>query len=444
MRSITEFGAIGDGHTLCTANVQRAIDVVASSGGGTVLVPAGRYVIGTVELKSHVHLLLGPGAVLLASTDPAHYGEARAMVLAQKAHDVSITGTGIIDGQSKSFMKGDLKYIYEPKDFRPRLVLLIDCRQVTIRDIVLQDSPQWTVHLSGCEDVLIHGIRILNDLKVPNCDGIDPDHCRNVRISDCYIEAADDCIVIKNTKEYMDRGPTENIVVSNCTLKSTSAAVKIGTESVDDFRHIVIRGCTIRGSSRGITIQVRDQGVIEDVIISDCTVETRLFESHFWGQAEVIHISALRRYSREASGEAPWWNKDNKVAQVRRVHISNVLARGENGVVILGSPGDDNVRDITLDNVRVHVEKTSKWEGGKLDKRPVDKLGPKFRDPSQDPGLTPHDIHGVYVEHARAVSLRNMHVTWGEKRPAYFAKAFASKDAPGLQQINCSGEDARH
>jgi polygalacturonase len=163
----------------------------------------------------------------------------------------------------------------------------------------LKDGAYWTLHPIGCTNILIDGITIDSDLKIPNCDGIDPDRCQDVRIANCSITCADDCIVLKTTKYFPQYGPCERITVTNCNLVSTSAALKIGTESVADFRDVIFTNCTITRSSRGIALQLRDQGSIDGVIISNVVIETRLFEDHWWGKAEPIYITALPRYSVE-------------------------------------------------------------------------------------------------------------------------------------------------
>ncbi|MCC5828836.1 MAG: right-handed parallel beta-helix repeat-containing protein [Phycisphaeraceae bacterium] len=437
---ITDYGAAGDGQSYDTGAVQRAIDAAHQAGGGRVVVPGGRvYLSATFRLRSFVELHLEPGSRIIGGPEKADYPNAslRCLVEAVDCDCIAITGMGEIDGQAHLHMVEDLKYIYRGNEWRPRLMGLIRCRRVTIRDVTLRNSANWGLHMTGCEDVVIHGIRILNDLKVPNCDGIDPDHCRNVRISDCHIECGDDCIVLKNTKEFggyfsePDCGPTENITVTGCTLISTSAAIKIGTESVSDFRDIVFDGCVIRSSSRGLAIQLRDQGNIENVIFSNMIVETRLFEKHWWGRAEPIYVTALRRFGQADREQLPDWNRDNRLGRVRHVRFSNVLCRGENGVFIAGSE-DSPIEDLILDNVRVEIDKSSKWPGGMYDRRPCDALGPAFRDPEQDPGLFQHPTCGVYCDHAQDVRLRGVEVVWGKNRPDYFSSALKARHTRGL------------
>ena len=310
-------GAKGDSITLDTKAIQRAIDQVHLDGGGTVIIPGGHtFLCGTIRLKSFVNLYLEPGSTLRVSTNQEDYAHSLSSCLieAENAEQVSITGFGRIDGCGSAFIKEDLGYIYSPASWRPGLIFLLDCTQVTLRDVTFTDSALWTVHLVGCEDVLISGVHIYNDLKMPNCDGIDPDHCRNVRISDCQIQCADDCIVLKNTAEFADRGPCLDITVTGCTLMCTATAVKIGTESVCDFQNITVTACTIKSSSRGLGIQLRDQGHMRNVVFTNCTIETRLFEEHYWGKAEPIHISALQRVSIDNGSRPRDWNPETPFA----------------------------------------------------------------------------------------------------------------------------------
>ncbi len=448
--NILDFGAVGDGHSYDTAPLQQAIDRCHEAGGGCVIVPAGGvFLTATFRMKSFVELHLEPGSRIIGGAERADYPneELRCLVEAYDAQCIAITGMGTIDGRAHLHMVEDLRYIYRGNVWRPRLIGLIRCRQVTVRDMTLVNSANWGLHMTGCEDVVIHGIRILNDLKVPNCDGIDPDHCRNVRISDCHIEAGDDCIVIKNTKEFApplsdhDCGPTENITVTGCTLISTSAAVKIGTESVDDFRNIVFSDCIIKSSSRGLALQLRDQGSIENVIFANMVVETRLFEDHWWGKAEPIYITAIPRFSHSPTEPLPKWNRQGRLGRIRHVRFSNILCRSENGVFIAGSDSSI-IEDVVLDNVRVELDKWSKWPGGVHDRRPCDALGPAFREPGKDPGLTPHPTVGIYCQHARDITLRHTRVVWGENRPDYFRHALYAEKTTNLNLDDFEGEAA--
>jgi len=431
--NIADHGAVGDGEILSSAAIQAAIDACHDAGGGRVVVPAGgRFLTGSVVLKSHVELHLERGATLLASDRREDltawaFGEASgkeegACIFAHDAEDIAITGGGTIDGQGRKWMKELARYIHRPKPGpRPMLICFIGCRRVTMRDVTIRDSANWAVHPSGCEDVLISGIRVLNDTVLPNCDGIDPDHCRDVRISDCYIQGGDDGIVIKTRRELADMGPSENITVTNCTIMSTSAAIKIGTESTDNFRNITVSNCIVKSSNRGLAIQLRDGGSVENVLFSDCIVETRHFSPEWWGRAEPIYVTAIHR----ADGST--------LGRVRNVRFRNIVCRSENGVFIAGSK-DSPVEDVVLDGVRVEIDKWSKWPGGWHDRRPC--MSPDTghsMEPDKDTGLTRHPTAGVFVEHARNVALRNVEIVWGANRQDHWGEDIETRDVEGLK-----------
>lgn len=407
--SIQDFHAVGDGKTLDTPALQAAIDAAHAQGGGTVLVPGGkRYLIGSIFLKSHVTLHLENGSTLLGSTDPAHYTETTIageyggnaggfLIQANNADHVAIIGQGVIDGQGQAFMDGYREgaepFIKMPRDWRPRLLGFLQCKNLTIRDITLRDAAQWTCHLTGCEDVLIDGVRIQNDWAIPNNDGINPDHCRRVRISNCTITAGDDGIVLKTTKDFKHLGPTEDVTITNCIITSTSAGIKIGTESHNDFRNITVTGCILRDCNRGLAIQLRDGGHVSNVLFSSCIVTTRLFHEKWWGKAEPIYVTALPR------------NDQTTVGQIDGVVFSDILCESEAGIFVCGTE-DQPIRGLALRNIRLQIQHRSRWPIGWHDRRPIGG--------GEHTGLSKAPLYAMWFENAEQVDTSDLAVNFGE------------------------------
>lgn len=417
--SVLSFGAVGDGKTDDTRAIQAAINACHENGGGRVVFPGGHtYRSGMLILCSNLELHLQMGAVLMGSDRledyrfqgdsaspqtrgvpsyvnceytgaPTHY-----FLYARDCQNLAITGFGVIDGNEEIFYGEETKWHIEGS-FYPRAPLLFveNADHLTLRDVTLRRSAFWTVHLVGCRDVLISGIRILNNLRMANCDGIDPDHCQNVRIEGCHIECADDCIVFKNTAAAMQYGPCENIVVSNCTLTSTSAAIKFGSESEALFRNILIENCVISRSNRGISLQLRDQGSIENVIFQNLTISTRLFRKEcFWGQAEPIAITVLRR------------KPETEVGCVRNIRFQNIFCDGENGILLYAEePG--KIENIRFEGVSLHLQRKTDHPMGIHDLRPT--FGPL----STEEGLAHIHAHG-------ACRVRFRDCSWSSDLPA--------------------------
>lgn len=287
--NVRDFGATGDGTTKDTAAIQAAIDAAAAAGGGEVRVPAGRYVTGTLYLKSHVDFNVCAGATIEASKDPADYNpwdvcpqnsrsaaenhEGGHLFLCVGQTDVTLRGAGTVFGNGRHFMTdgfdksrigkrtgvnglGGLN-AQDAIKWRPAQMLwFCECERVRLEGLHLIDSPYWTVLLHGCEDVAVHGLVIRtsrDDPRIMNGDGLNIDCCRHVRVSDCDIETSDDSLCLRADGKRLLRAPCETafVTVTNCTLSSCCEAFRIGVGD-GPIHDCAISNCVIRDSRRGI------------------------------------------------------------------------------------------------------------------------------------------------------------------------------------------------
>lgn len=385
--NIMDYGARGDGKTDDAAAIQRAIDECSKAGGGTVTVPAGRtFLCGPVHLKSFIDLHLEPNSRLLANPDESIYhesafganeGEGMMWLSGKDLEQLSITGTGCLDGNGVAFMGDELSDSYELKpittfDPRPHLLTIINAKRTVIRDITIRNSAYWTVHLVGCDDALIDGVSILNNLKIRNGDGIDVDHSRSVRIANCLIESGDDCICLKNRREFDQYGPCKDITVTGCVMTSRSCAVKIGSENVDSIARVVFASCIIRDSNRGIGIQNRDEGTVSDVVFTDITVDCRLWSDVWWGKAEPIYVTSYPRAAgnhKDAGWRFPKGATSGRCGEVSHIRFNRITCTSENGVFI-GGDTPNKVNNISIDDCHMTLVKRTSYPGGVYDKRP--------------------------------------------------------------------------
>ncbi|GAB4045991.1 glycoside hydrolase family 28 protein [Spirosoma litoris] len=418
--NVLTFGAKGDGKTDNTTAIQKAVDACATSGGGLVIFPAGNFLSGTVQLKSHVLLHLSAGCQLTGTTVLAKYPyqqhglkfygaewARQSLIYAHQVEDVGIEGYGTIDGQGANFVTTTLK---KPDRYRnrPYLLWFIECKNVRVSGINLRNSAFWMQHYLGCEDVRINGISIWNHSNKNN-DMIDIDGSRNVTIQNIKGDSDDDGLTLKSTSPLI----TENVTVMNCVLSSHCNALKLGTESTGGFRNVVITNCVIKPSAQkatiygkpaglsGIALEMVDGGVMENISISNVVVE---------GPEVPIFIrlgNRARKYDEQASAPG--------LGRVRNIRLTGITATssGKTGCSITGIESA-KLHDISLSNISIDLP--GGGEAGDMMKT-VPQLDDQYPEGTMF-GTLP--AYGFYIAHAENIQLSNIRFTClnSDSRPA--------------------------
>ena len=285
MINVLEYGVSRDGVTDNTVVLQELLDSLQNT-GGILCFPAGEYVTCSLRLYSNTTIYLEAGAVLKAGADKESYpiigedmipgfvrGTRRGILFALNAENVTVKGEGRIDGCGYHWWQSG-----ESDERRPRTIQFINVNNVTIEGIKICNSPCWTIHPIHCSNVNIHNVTINNPYKSPNTDGINPESCSNVRISDCYIDVGDDCITIKSGLErdtFPKSFPCENITVSNCTFVHGHGGIVIGSEMSGGVENVAVTNCIFRNTDRGIRIKTRRKrgGTVKDILVNNVIMD---------------------------------------------------------------------------------------------------------------------------------------------------------------------------
>ncbi len=328
MFNAKDYGAKADGITLDSPFIQKAIDACAEVGGGTVYLPEGTYLCGTIHMKSNVHVWIDKGALILGSKNPedfdpyetdaaneefqdrSHSYFHHSLFHADNANDIAVTGFGKIDMQSAwEFMEFSDKFS-KGKTYRwcrgCKAFAFKECTNVVIRDLVIRNVTDLAVYVAGCENVTISGLNIFTHV-----DGISPDSCKNITISDCIVDAGDDAIVPKCSYALGYFKPMENLTISNCVCRSSASAIKFGTESNSAYINTTVTGCTIYDTGmEGLFLMTADGALVEGFSISNVTMRN-------------VASPLVLMVGERARGP-----EGTKVGKMKNISISNVVITG--------------------------------------------------------------------------------------------------------------------
>ena len=360
--NVSEFNIVGDGVTNNTKAINLLSEKIAEN-GGTMYFPAGKYVTGTIFLHSNMTIMLDSGATILGSDDfndfpyiegvegytrAGHWG----LISAYKCNNICVKGNGTIDGRGQFWWKSGKSDLE-----RPRTIGFISCQNIVIENISIFNSPCWTVHPMCCENVAVRGVYIKNPYNSPNTDGINPESCKNVRISDCHIDVGDDCVTIKSGTEddlLQKQFPCENIIITNCTMAHGHGGVVFGSEMSGGVSNVTVSNCVFQNTERGIRIKTRRYrgGYVKGLNISNLIMDNV--------QAAITineyYICGVRKFPDEVLFDPNPREINELTPVITDVNITGVIGRNVQGVgiYIYGLP-ELPVQNVTMSDVNLDV-----------------------------------------------------------------------------------------
>ncbi len=417
--NVLDYGARGDGATLDTPAIQRAID--AAGDGDQVLIPKRHsFLTATLNLKSKIDFHLA-GTLVISTNQTDYSGDG--VIMASNAADLTLSGNGQILGRSLCFMTNydapNEWWLFQ--EWRPKMFVLTGCTNLVVRDLTFADAPFWGLHMLGCENVLVDNVTVANRLDVPNDDGIDPDHCRHVEIKNCHITCGDDAIVLKSTRQTNDFGDCAHIWVHDCVIRTQDAGLKIGTETVGKIYDVIFERCKILSSSRGLCIQLRDEGDVGNILFRDIEFVSRYHSEPWWGRGEAISFTAIPR------------NAQTKLGRLHDVAVENVSGVAENSLRFEGTE-QSRITGVQLKNVSVKLARWTKYPGNVYDNRPTKVLPP----------VVPHPADGIHLKFADDVSVKNCTLRWGREPAGGFGGAIVAEETTGLNIFGFNGDSVAH
>jgi polygalacturonase len=406
MYDIRTFGAKGDSSTINTVAIQTAIDQCNKDGGGVVLVAAGKYVTGTIYLKSNVCLRVEAGAVLLGSshiadyatnTDHTMYNEPymdRCLIFARDAQNISFEGSGTIDGQGKSLPeKGD------PQKNRPKMIRFINCLHIRLRDILLKSPASWTSEWRYCTDIAVDGITIASR-NISNGDGLDFDGCTKVRVVNSTFETGDDAICLQTSSA---QHPCLDFAITNCNFSGRWAGIRIGLLSMANFENVTVSNCTFRDhNDSGLKIQMMEGAEMKNMLFSNLVMKN-------------VPRPVFITFNRQNAGVYA----TGEPAQMKRIHdirFNNIMVDDSEiagkscGFILTGIP-DHALEDISFSDIRAIFPGGGTSDEAKdvLAEFTVENLKGRWPEYGGLRGIVP--AYGLYARHVKGLTLRNIDIS---------------------------------
>jgi len=432
MLNILDFGAVGDGKTLCSDAFKAAVAEAVKLGGGTVYVPAGKFLTGPIQLFSNLRLYLEGGSEILFVQDNEQYPTVQSRwegvdqdvymscIYAENAENIIVEGTGTLNGQGEYWWtKHRARQLPYP---RPKLVSFQSCERIILKNVKLTQSPAWTFNPINCKNVLVDGITIINPAISPNTDGVNPESCDGVRVQGCYISVGDDCVTIKaGTEDAKERIPCQNVTITNCVMAHGHGGVVIGSEMSGDVRNVTISNCVFHKTDRGIRIKTRRGrgGAVEDVRVNNILMD----------EVNCPFVVNLYYYC-GPNGHADWVQTrepqplDDTTPAVRRVYFSNITAKDIRSCAgFVYGLAEQYVEDMAFDNILVMMG---------------DGFEPEL--PAMLDGIEEMTKRGFYLGNVRDITFSNCTIT-GADGPAFYAENGEGLVFTNCKAKNCTGDE---
>ncbi|MDR6941060.1 glycoside hydrolase family 28 protein [Mucilaginibacter pocheonensis] len=427
--NIASIGASGNGKKDNARIIQKAIDDCSASGGGIVLVPAGKFLTSVIYLKSNVELRLEHNAELLASAERITYGSGKAspLIRAEGQQNIAITGKGTINGQGEALLKdiyrmlnnGTLKdkewktyndwhQLRPEEDNRPKLVFFENCDKIKIKNVTIRNGLCWIQEYRNCTNMIVDSIKVISNTFLNN-DGIDLVDCRDVKLTNSFFNVADDGICLKSSDA---KGFCENIFIANCKIRSSASAFKMGTASFGGFKKVTVRNIYVYDTYRSaVAIESVDGGVIEDIDVRHVVAKNT-------GNAVFIRLGKR--------------NKLSSPGRISHIYIGDVTADIPAGkpdagyhmdgppeqfphntfpASVSGIPGYA-VKDVTLENININYKGVAKKKLAWFNSDSLTKVPERISNYPEFSMFGELPASAFYVRHAEDITMKNMKIAY--------------------------------